>query len=73
MAVLIHAETKFLFVDKILEVNKMKIPIKSLVDVLIMKCHMDSNPHFLLGSELGVGGNLNTKKKIVVSSSAKDT
>jgi hypothetical protein len=34
MVVLIHAETKFLFADRILEVNKTKIPIKSLVDVL---------------------------------------
>lgn len=34
MAVLIHSETKLLFADRILEVNKTKIPIKSLVDVL---------------------------------------
>jgi hypothetical protein len=32
--------------------------------LLVMKFHMSSNPHFLLGSELGIGGNLNTQKKI---------
>jgi hypothetical protein len=29
----------------------------------VMKFHMSSNPHFILGSELGIGGNLNTQKK----------
>jgi hypothetical protein len=73
MAFLIHAETKLLFEDRILEVNKRKFLLNHSLMLSVMKCHMSSNPHFLLGSELGIGGNLNTQKNIVVSSNAKDT
>jgi hypothetical protein len=51
----------------------MKIPIKSLVDVISNEVPYVLKPTFSFGSELGIGGNLNSQKNIVVSSSAKDT
>ena len=49
MEFLIHAETKLLLADRILEVNKTKIPIKSLVDVLSNDVPYVLKPTFSFG------------------------
>lgn len=49
MAVLIHAETKLLGADRILKVNKTKIPIKLLFDVLSKKVPYVLEPTFSFG------------------------